>query len=464
MYPMDITSLLFLFLGKENQWAPFLLVLILALKNREELMAGIKSLLALRHSEYTLSGKLYTSKSGAYTYGELPDPMYGILYFLQSHSLSCTQKLQTFDVSDTKLASLHRTILLPVNDRTIQLTPTIACTVYITRESFQARSEVDVKPKDFEEISVMIRLRGKDIETSRILEYVAASQKVFENDYAKKKQDGLYIYQPNIAKDDLPYTPSPSTIKFTSKKTFDTLFFDEKEELLRRLTIFRDRETNHFYRRMGIPETFGLLLHGPPGTGKTSLIKSIANFMQMNLVLVPMSKIKTKSDLESVFYNDGISHKSIYVFEEIDCNGWEHIVCDRVTPFLPTPPKDSVIVLSGDQVKLPKKEEDKITLGSLLEVIDGLIEMTGRIIIMTTNHRNCIDPALIRPGRIDMEIEFKKLRKEHIASIYETMYGVPLHSSDQQRIPDFKYTQAEITQHLFRYGNAPAEFIKSICK
>ncbi len=455
---MDLTSLMFLFLGKENQWAPFLLVLILALKNREELTNGIRALLSWRHSEYTLCGKLYTSKSGAYTYGELPDPMYGILYFLQSQSSSCMQKLQTFDVSETKMGALHRTLLLPENGRTIQLTPTIACTVVVSRNSFQS-SEGESKPKEFEEISVTIRLYGKGM--NQIIDYVAASQKIFEDEYAKKKKDGLYIYQPCIPQEDLPYTPSPLTIQFTSKKSFDTLFFDEKEELLRRLTLFRDRETNQFYKRLGIPETFGLLLHGPPGTGKTSLIKSIANFMQMNIVLVPMSKIKTKSDLESVFYKGSTSYNSIYVFEEIDCNGWAHIVCERTVSPLPTPPKDSVIVLT-EQAKPPKKEEDKITLGALLEVIDGIIEMSGRIIIMTTNHRNRLDPALIRPGRIDMEIEFKKLRKEHIAAIYETMYGVSLCIEDQKRIPDFKYTQAEITQLLFRCGSA--EFIKSVCK
>jgi chaperone BCS1 len=99
-------------------------------------------------------------------------------------------------------------------------------------------------------------------------------------------------------------------------------------------------------------------------------------------------------------------------------------------------------------------------LGGILEVIDGLIECPGRIIIMTTNHKEHLDSALLRPGRIDMEIEFKKLRHCHIAEIYKKWYGKELDLAND--IEDYKYTQAEISQLLFKYENDSKGFIREI--
>jgi ATP-dependent Zn protease len=278
-------------------------------------------------------------------------------------------------------------------------------------------------------------------------------------------------------------------------KTFDNLFFEGKDALIKRLNTFKDKST---YRRLGIQDALGLLFHGEPGTGKTSAIKAIAKYMDMHLLIVPMNTIRTKRQLEELFYSQHFayrkvpSHKRIYVFEEIDCNEWAHIVkarkvTDAATdntstsydnisvpgPSKTTEKDDDLTADSDDSdnsdVKYFKKkinrdkkdlENDKVTLGTLLELMDGLVEFPGRLIIMTTNHPEVLDPALLRPGRIDMHIHFNKLRGCDIANIYKIWTGFSLSAEDIARIPNDSYTQAQISQLIFKYEFEPHKFLE----
>jgi SpoVK/Ycf46/Vps4 family AAA+-type ATPase len=188
-----------------------------------------------------------------------------------------------------------------------------------------------------------------------------------------------------------------------------------------------------------------------------------------------MNQIKTKKRLEELFFSTkyGIpSDKRIYIFEEIDCNGWENIVKDRklITDNDTSHQENIVEQLTGvlsiknDKDKKDNDNDDKLTLGAILEVIDGLIECPGRVIIMTTNHKEHLDSALLRPGRIDMEINFKRLRHSHITEIFKKWYGYCISYEDIRKIPDYKYTQAEISQLLFKYENNSKAFIDEIIK
>ena len=105
-------------------------------------------------------------------------------------------------------------------------------------------------------------------------------------------------------------------------------------------------------------------------------------------------------------------------------------------------------------------ESDKVTLGTLLELMDGLVEFPGRIIIMTTNHPEVLDPALLRPGRIDMHIHFSKMRGTDIANIYRIWTGYTLSDEDIARIPSDTYTQAQISQLIFKYEFEPHKFLE----
>jgi len=247
------------------------------------------------------------------------------------------------------------------------------------------------------------------------------------------------------------------SIDFDTTKTFDNMFFEQKKQIIERIDKFNTGESE--YRRLGIPYTLGFMFHGAPGTGKTSVIKSIANYTKRQLVIIPVKKIKTIASLKSIFVNTTINmftipnNKRLYVFEEVDCSEWASIVRTRQQSDQRLQEKDNLDRMDKFMMNMLTKDEksndynktqDTLTLGDLLELLDGIIETPGRMIIMTSNHPEQIDPALMRPGRIDLSIEFKKLRRKDINDMYKLWFGEMLPTSIFERLNDYKFTQAEI--------------------
>jgi hypothetical protein len=84
------------------------------------------------------------------------------------------------------------------------------------------------------------------------------------------------------------------------------------------------------------------------------------------------------------------------------------------------------------------------------------------MIIMTTNRREILDPAITRHGRIDVEVEFKRLSREDVAHTYALMYGRPMKPTTMARVPNHRITQAQLGQLLFRYRDDPSGFIGAV--
>ena len=268
-------------------------------------------------------------------------------------------------------------------------------------------------------------------------------------DWARDNLLRLYTSDSNIAPKKLTF----NTYTLNSTKTFNNLFFEQKESIINRLKQYADIER---YKKLGIPHTLGFLFYGEPGCGKTSCIKAMANHLQRNIISINLKHVTDIKELTYLFLSDYLPggykqerSKRMYVFEEIDCcvDEEENPFLDRTVKKKETKEEDKIAkaLLKEEKIELPPK----ITTGEVLELLDGICETDDRIIIFTTNHPEKIDKAFMRPGRIDMSIEFKKLRRVDINNLYKLWFGKDIGEKALNKIKDYTISQAEFGKLCF---------------
>jgi hypothetical protein len=260
--------------------------------------------------------------------------------------------------------------------------------------------------------------------------------------------------------------------KFYTTRSFDNVFFEQREKVQKHVSFFLNRKD--WYEKKGIPYTLGFMFHGDPGCGKTSTVKAIANTARRHIINIQLSEIKSKAQLRHLFFNDEIHvhnginterytipvHERLYVIEDIDAMGDSVLRREWKRPDMP---KKEEKKSSGDAWMDREDEDTKETLdlSFLLNLLDGTLESNGRILAISSNFPERIDRALIRPGRIDMIVHFKKcnrkILKEMVTSFYDKEY-VGL-SAD---VLDYKWSPAEVNQILFRNFDTPENAIKEL--
>ena len=211
--------------------------------------------------------------------------------------------------------------------------------------------------------------------------------------------------------------------RLNSTVTFDSLFFPGKSRVLSLVKKLEDGRINKL----------AFCLHGAPGCGKTSIVKALANLTGKHIMTVKMSYMKNDIEVKDIFNNPSVPqissnmqtvsawrqvpiNKRIYLLEDLDA---ESDVChqrktakEEEDESKQTPP--TVIPIVNDmvdkyEIAMRRLNKKKITLSGILNALDGVIEVKGAIIIITTNHRDKLDSALLRYGRITMDIQMREM-------------------------------------------------------
>ncbi|KAK0624757.1 putative mitochondrial chaperone bcs1 [Bombardia bombarda] len=192
-------------------------------------------------------------------------------------------------------------------------------------------------------------------------------------------------------------------------RPISTVIMDKKEKsgLLSDIGTFLDPRERGWYSEHGISYKRGYLLHEPPGTGKSSLSLSIAGCFDLEIYTLSLSSISEKS-LGRLLHK--LPLYCIVLLEDVDAVETRSRRTEQGSD-----DEDEEEGGSGHR-------KGSVSLSVLLNALDGVASQEGRVLIMTTNHIERLDPALIRPGRVDKRIELGLATKDIAAQILSLIY------------------------------------------
>ena len=167
--------------------------------------------------------------------------------------------------------------------------------------------------------------------------------------------------------------------KEVSPRAMDSVILPqgEKDALLEDAKKFIN--SSEWYKQLGIPWHRGYLFHGVAGSGKSSLIAALAGELKMDMYVLSLGSSGMDDDRLEYLFSE-IRKGSIILIEDADC-------------------------VAPDRELSPERKG--VSLSALLNCLDGMGSIEGTLLFMTTNRIDKLDPALIRPGRIDYRLEFK---------------------------------------------------------
>lgn len=178
-----------------------------------------------------------------------------------------------------------------------------------------------------------------------------------------------------------------------------------RDELLADARAFGDPAARAWYASHGVPYRRAYLFYGPPGTGKSSFVRVLAGCLQRSVSFLQCSHKMSDALLADAFRD--APRNTILVVEDIDA-------------------LFDASVGGGGAGQRDARAGITITLSGLLNALDGLISGTGgRITVLSSNHPELLDAALVRPGRVDKALRFARPGRDALAALFASFYPGP---------------------------------------
>ena len=180
------------------------------------------------------------------------------------------------------------------------------------------------------------------------------------------------------------------------KRTLDTVILSNNtaQETFQDLKTFLQNQNWYFSR--GVPYRRGYIFYGPPGSGKTSLALALAGELNMSICMLNFGE-KRLNDENLIRFMEKIPLNSILLIEDVDS-------------------------IFADRISVGGERGTSLSFSGLLNALDGIRSKDGVIVIMTTNHIEKLDPALLRPGRADVHVRFDYAKEEQIRRMFLKFY------------------------------------------
>ncbi|KAI0794435.1 P-loop containing nucleoside triphosphate hydrolase protein [Fomes fomentarius] len=347
------------------------------------------------------------------TLDESDDCGYWLMFWLSRHHVFRTAR--TLDVS-TRTFGLDAPVLSDSTDidntgkgRNISFLPSLHTTYslwYKYRYVTVTRNEVNDGPWQ-QKSTLQIRMLTRSHEVLRDL--LLEAKKQYLN--ASKNMISVYVSNSDYWKLMCTQHKRPMKSIILDPGVMELVLNDAKDFL----------GSKEWYAERGIPHRRGYLLYGAPGAGKTSLIHSIAGELNLDVYILSLTRMgMDDSTLSSVISE--LPDKCIVLVEDIDAAFHQGIRRDIVDP-----EKQNGKSPDEDDKHHGEKENNdsistRITLSGLLNALDGIGAQEGRILFATTNDYKALDPALCRPGRLDLHIEFKLASKYQCRELFRRFY------------------------------------------
>ena len=260
---------------------------------------------------------------------------------------------------------------------------------------------------------------------------------------------------------------------------FDKLVGSVPKKIEHSFNFFSSDKGKEWYKKRNLPYQMTVLLYGPPGTGKSCIASAVANKFNLHIVRIKLSLIKTnyqfiKAFKNKVFCDTKIDYANIlYLFDELDTE--QNSILKKRTQSDTS--KKVKFTKEDTQTKEQKKElinkysikeddlnnlidnlftgptrteHDSLTLGTILEELNGINQMYGRKMFIISNHPEHLDPAILRPGRIDLKYKLQHLTQCEMVELIDIFF------------PNCEYTEYE--EQTLRAKKITAAKLTNICK